>query len=393
MGVGGVVPAVPPRGVPAWKISRGGFSVADGMDSLVASASAQQEHAALHHSQQQAASDADAGTAPHLARTAAAAARPPAPLGSLARPPGFAGLPRLGDHKYSGSSPALQALLIEAQADVAGNDALPLHYASTQSISIAGSLAALPAGGLPLGSDEDEEGDDSEGLDVTTPLSFAGHAAAAGKAAVPAKQRRGLAAQRALPLAAASPDAGPVVAVADVGGVTAESIARVQSWLAMDTMTFKGDVTNSTGGDLRDGLRHMTAEEGRLRREVGPEFGFDLYMIQGHYDHRQALRALYPVLRSGDFTVLTAKHRFGEHGHVLAFARSLPGHVCVVATNFNAFASTFAVNATPLVSAFRAATTASASASVAQVGGGGEGGGLRPWIFIDFYWIHLFIDS
>lgn len=365
VGVGGVVPAGPPRGVPAWKISRGGFSVADGMDSLVASASAQQEHAALHHSQQP---DANVATAPPQARAVAAAGRPPLPQGSLARPTGFAGLPRLGDRNYSGSSPALQALLIEAQADVAGNDASPLHYASSHSVSIAGSLAALPAaGGLPLGSDEEEEGDEDEGLDVTTPLSFAGHAAAAGKAAVPAKQRRGLA---ALPLAAASSDAGAVVAVADVSGVTAESIARVQSWLAMDTMTFKGDVANSTGGDLRDGLRHMTAEEGRLRREVGPEFGFDLYMIQGHYDHRQALRALYPVLRSGDFTVLTAKHRFGEHGHVLAFARSLPGHVCVVATNFNAFASTFAVNATPLVSAFRAATTVSASASVAQVGRG-----------------------
>jgi hypothetical protein len=145
-----------------------------------------------------------------------------------------------------------------------------------------------------------------------------------------------------------------------------DSIARVQSWLAVDAMAFKGDVSNQHGS-LKDGLMQMTSMEARLRHDVGPQYGFDLTQIYGHYDHRRRLRSQYPVLRSGELTVLTARHRFGEHGHVLAFARSLPGQVAVIATNFNAFASTFAVDATPLVTAFRAATTLGASESVAQV--------------------------
>jgi len=259
-------------------------------------------------------------------------------------------LPRPGERKYDrGSSPALQALLLEAQADVVGSGVSTRQ----EDVSSHAQPSAESARGL---GEEDEEDDTEEGQDISTPLSSGAKGSRAPNVA-----------RRAATQVASALSSTALVPVAEVSRVTADSIARVQSWLAMDTMTFKGDVSNSTGGDLRDGLRHMAAQEARLRYEVGPEFGFDLSKIQGHYDHRQALRALYPVLRMGEFTVLTAKHRFGEHGHVLAFARSLPGHVAVIATNFNAFASTFAVNTTPLVSAFRASTTASASASVAQV--------------------------
>ena len=153
-------------------------------------------------------------------------------------------------------------------------------------------------------------------------------------------------------------------------GGGSSDITRVTSWAALDTMTFKGGDglgLGAGGASLRDSLKQLAAMEARLRSEVGPQYGFDLAMIGGHYDHRRLLRARYPVLRDGGLVTLTAHHRFGEHGHVFAFARTLPGQLAVVASNFNGHPSTFTVDCSPLVSALGASTTADASASVAQL--------------------------
>jgi hypothetical protein len=72
-------------------------------------------------------------------------------------------------------------------------------------------------------------------------------------------------------------------------------------------------------------FQRMPHLEERLRAEVGPEFGFDLTKIVGHYLHRQAVRNALPSLQRGRLTLLTANHRYGVHGHVFAFARVLDG--------------------------------------------------------------------
>jgi glycogen synthase len=107
--------------------------------------------------------------------------------------------------------------------------------------------------------------------------------------------------------------------------------------------------------------------EARLRSDVGPQYGFDLQQIGKHYEHRRRIRSRFSVLREGQLAVLTARHRFGEHGHVLAYARYAPGQVAVVAANFNGHPSTFATDCSAVTAAFGASTAAEASASVAEL--------------------------
>lgn len=61
--------------------------------------------------------------------------------------------------------------------------------------------------------------------------------------------------------------------------------------------------------------------EDAFRREVGPEFGFDLAEIHKHYKHRRKLRSDIPLLTSGKMIALTAEHNYGVHKNVLSFAK------------------------------------------------------------------------
>ena len=74
-------------------------------------------------------------------------------------------------------------------------------------------------------------------------------------------------------------------------------------------------------------MQRMPLLEDRLRAEVGPEFGFDLSKIALHYQHRMRVRQALPSLQLGKLVLLTAKHRYGPHGHVFAFARVLHGEL------------------------------------------------------------------
>jgi hypothetical protein len=98
VGVGGVVPAAAPRGVPFYKLARTGMSVADSMDSLAGTGKSPfVAHLQQHLLQQQ------GGTG----LTVVTGATSEAPV---------QGLPRPGARNYvGGSSPALQSLLLEAQ--------------------------------------------------------------------------------------------------------------------------------------------------------------------------------------------------------------------------------------------------------------------------------------
>ena len=141
---------------------------------------------------------------------------------------------------------------------------------------------------------------------------------------------------------------------------------RVQSWQAVETpLPQAGPLLQES--ELHESFRTMQQMEANLRLEVGPEFGFDLSKIEGHYEHRGQCRRRFRVLREGAFTPLTAQHRFGEHGHVFAFARHIGGCVAVVACNFNGHPSTFAVDCTRIASAFGDATMSNASSSVVQL--------------------------
>ena len=124
--------------------------------------------------------------------------------------------------------------------------------------------------------------------------------------------------------------------------------------------------------------QRMPHLEARLRAEVGPEFGFDLNQIRGHYEHRRSLRARLTSLQSGKLVLLTANHRYGTHGHVFAFARVLEGtrrcracatmtsptsalsgfafadEISVIACNFNHHPSTFAIDCSGLAGVFGA---------------------------------------
>lgn len=141
---------------------------------------------------------------------------------------------------------------------------------------------------------------------------------------------------------------------------------RVQSWQAVETpLPQAGPILHEH--ELHETFRTMQQMEANLRLEVGPEFGFDLSKIEGHYEHRGQCRRRFRVLREGAFTPLTAQHRFGEHGHVFAFARHIGGCVAVIACNFNGHPSTFAVDCTRIANAFGDASMSNASSSVFQL--------------------------
>ncbi|CAK79065.1 unnamed protein product (macronuclear) [Paramecium tetraurelia] len=77
-----------------------------------------------------------------------------------------------------------------------------------------------------------------------------------------------------------------------------------------------------------------TAQE-NFRREVGPQFGFDLQQIGKHYVHIRQMRKQHKVLRNGQMVSLSAEHMYGWHTHVLAFARYSKDEMALIAINFN----------------------------------------------------------
>ena len=81
-----------------------------------------------------------------------------------------------------------------------------------------------------------------------------------------------------------------------------------------------------------------------LLHEIGPQYGFDLSKIGGHYEHRRQLRMKLEVLRTGKLVPLLAEHSEGFHSHVLSFARVAKNEMALIATNFNEFNVYFSIN-------------------------------------------------
>ncbi len=162
---------------------------------------------------------------------------------------------------------------------------------------------------------------------------------------------------------------GQAVAVGAVAADAARSTRLVESWAARGDSCF-GIVGEGSTVSQHDGPANRLAWlEGELRARVGPQFGFDTQHLPRHYGHRDVLRAAYPALRFGKLALLSAQHRYGEHGHVMAFARytwydsdgaplpvgrfgAVPNRpadeVAIIACNFNQYPSVVSVDASPL---------------------------------------------
>jgi hypothetical protein len=321
LGVGGVVPAMQMKGVqPSFKITRTGFSTVNLAGLLLSD---------------------DEPTADD--KSSVSSAKPPLP--SAGHPP---------------SIPAQHVHAVALRSSAARM--LPTGSSNT--------LSSLPNNELSVdgGYYSPYAADDARSIPSSSPSGFYGHSATFKDEDddQPEYQPVGSGAKLGSGFGFRVPDANK-----DHGHDVVQStqskdsdMTRVASWAAMDSMTFKGE---AHGMQLRDSVRHMNAMEARLRTELGPAAGFDLLLIRGRYEHRRQVRMRYRILREGGLTVLNAQHRFGEHGHVFAFARSMPEQVAVVAANFNAHPSTFAVDCSALTAAFGAATTSDASASVAEL--------------------------
>eukprot|EP00741_Cyanophora_paradoxa_P006843 tig00001052_g6618.t1 len=98
------------------------------------------------------------------------------------------------------------------------------------------------------------------------------------------------------------------------------------------------------------------------RRAAAPEIGYGLDLIKVHYDARRDLRKRLGVLQRGALVALEARHKFGTHDRVVAFARHLPAgatesgeaELVLVAVNLNDVESIVTVDCGPLEGAIGA---------------------------------------
>lgn len=78
-------------------------------------------------------------------------------------------------------------------------------------------------------------------------------------------------------------------------------------------------------------FQRMSAMEEQTRQEIGPNTGFDLAQIAGHYNHRSQLRQEIDALRVGSMCILTIEPHVREQ--VFAFARFTESQIVIVAMN------------------------------------------------------------
>jgi glycogen synthase len=366
VGIGGVVPATRPVGTPAFKMARTGFSHVD-LASL--DAAGQSTPPSTGDAYWRSLTDGQddlsirAGHVPHMPtlfegspRTEAASASA-SPMAAVTNSTSIAAA-------ASAAAAAGVSSVASTLVGVGGRSlALP---PSASNISLSGLAGQMLLADRAASPEQDSEDANLEDEDADVFLTNRKRKAAAAAAAASATRSSAASTLSGLGMTGTvvSSRDGRLSAYQSGGpGQGGESdMTRVQSWAALDAMTFKGE-----GGNLRDNVRQFATLEARHKAEVGPEYGFNLSQIFSHYDHRRVLRQRYPVLRIGQTAVLTARHRFGEHGNVFAFVRHMPNQIALVATNFNGHSSTFGVDCTPLVGAFGASTTADASASVAHL--------------------------
>jgi len=100
---------------------------------------------------------------------------------------------------------------------------------------------------------------------------------------------------------------------ADSGSMSGAAAAMVRSRSTEDML--KLSIRSVSAEDIRQ----LDLAEEDIRREIGPQEGYDIRQIRGHYEHRLRLRASYEALREGHMVALVVREQ--AKYQVLAFAR------------------------------------------------------------------------
>ena len=79
-------------------------------------------------------------------------------------------------------------------------------------------------------------------------------------------------------------------------------------------------VISSVNATIRDPAQIEYLEKA-FRKEVGPEFGYDLSEIHKHYNHRRKLRSELKLLTSGRMMSVSAEHMYGVHKNIISFLK------------------------------------------------------------------------
>ncbi|RYY37156.1 hypothetical protein EON62_01305, partial [archaeon] len=334
LGVGGVMPAMPLRDVPSYKLTRTGFSssnlVSMGEGGMLLPAESADDAAGGHMEPAVPALPTPTSARPGAPQPAFPPMPSPLSGGGHAAahlPHGSSGLNPSAMRSSASrmftvsSSPALQTLLLGSGGDDAssadmssGSAVSPQNtHLSPSHTTTGGAKAARGAGAGASGDDMDDDADFSTHIRNVASMaasSFGFHMPAflsGQKSTQPAAGRHGKHGPGSVSSVhtATGSDALSVASSSRPSAVSAArsltNANRVQSWSALESMTFKGD---APGSNLVDSVRQMTALEARIRAEVGPEYGFDLQQIQGHYRHRRMVRQRYSVFRDGETRVL-----------------------------------------------------------------------------------------
>jgi glycogen synthase len=112
---------------------------------------------------------------------------------------------------------------------------------------------------------------------------------------------------------------------AATSSVSAATTAMVRSRSSEDML--KLSIRSVSAEDIRQ----LDKAEEDLRREIGPQEGYDIRQIRGHYEHRLRLRTSYEALREGHMVALVVREQ--AKYQVLAFARFTLKQIILVLTN------------------------------------------------------------
>eukprot|EP00180_Rhodochaete_pulchella_P000139 Plantae.Rhodophyta-Rhodochaete_pulchella.ctg1089.p1 GENE.Plantae.Rhodophyta-Rhodochaete_pulchella.ctg1089~~Plantae.Rhodophyta-Rhodochaete_pulchella.ctg1089.p1 ORF type:complete len:1019 (-),score=178.83 Plantae.Rhodophyta-Rhodochaete_pulchella.ctg1089:845-3691(-) len=78
-------------------------------------------------------------------------------------------------------------------------------------------------------------------------------------------------------------------------------------------------------------LRELQSRNDRVREEIGPEAGFDISQIKGHYNHRALVREEMEVFRNGKLWILSVEPQLKDR--IFCFARYTEEELAIVVIN------------------------------------------------------------
>ena len=133
---------------------------------------------------------------------------------------------------------------------------------------------------------------------------------------------------------------------------------------AQDKEEAKTEYKTGLGVKVRSGsnlaamaIEQENARKGRdvdaqVKKDLNPEYGFDLSKIRSHYENRRMIRQSKMVLRYGELSPLIAKNETTKDmewlNSVLAYARYSLMETAIVATNLTDQAQRFYIDASRL---------------------------------------------